>query len=176
MAHRAAAALAALALALAGCGGSHHPPRSAPSADPADPVTHAEALNAIARAHHGTRAAGTAGDAATADYIADRLTAAGFAVRRQRLRVLTSTIDAGPRLTVGGTRVDVLPLQFTGSGDVTGPLRAARGFGCRPADYAGLPRGAVAVARRGRCYLRVKALRAQQAGAGALLIRAAHPL
>jgi L-alanine-DL-glutamate epimerase-like enolase superfamily enzyme len=36
-------------------------------------MTHERALDAIARAHGGTRAAGTGGDAATADYIAARL-------------------------------------------------------------------------------------------------------
>ena len=105
------AVVAVVAASLSGCGGSNPPP---PRPDPADPMTHERALDAIARAHGGTRAAGTDGDAATADYIADRLAAAGLQVRCQRLRVLTSEIERPARLEVGGRRVETLPLQFTG--------------------------------------------------------------
>jgi hypothetical protein len=167
------AALAVFAVGLSGCGGSNPPPQRP---DPADPMTHERALDAIARTHGGTRAAGTGGDAATADYIARQLAAAGLRVKRQRFRVVTSVVTRPARLAVAGAPVETVPLQFTGSGDVTGPLRAARHDGCTSADYAGLPQGAVAVALRGSCYLRVKAQHAQRAGASALLIRAARPL
>ena len=163
-----------LVACLAGCGGSNPPPR--PPDPAADPMTHERALDAIARTHGGTRAAGTPGDAATADYIAGRLAAAGLTVRRQPVRITASVIERPARLAVDGREVETLPLQFTGSGDVTAPLHPVRGTGCADADYAGLPHGAVAIARRGRCYLRVKAQRAQRAGAAALLIRAAQPL
>jgi hypothetical protein len=166
------AAAASLAC-LAGCGGSNPPPRTP---DPADPMTHERALDAIARAHGGTRAAGTDGDAATADYIAARLRAAGLTVRRQPFRVTTSVIERAPRLEAGGRTVETVPLQFTGSGDVSGTLHPVPDHGCADADYAGLPHGSVAIAQRGNCFLRVKAQRAQRAGAAALLIRAAHPL
>jgi Zn-dependent M28 family amino/carboxypeptidase len=138
-------------------------------------MTHERALDAIARNHDGTRAAGSAGDAATADYIAARLEAAGLRVRRQRLRVTTSVIEQPARLEAGGRRVETVPLQFTGSGDVTAALRPVPDHGCTSADYAGFPAGSVAIARRGDCYYRVKAERAQEAGAAALLIRATQP-
>jgi hypothetical protein len=48
---------------------------------------HLTALQGIADANGGTRAAGTPGDRATADYIAGRLRAAGWRVRFQRLRL-----------------------------------------------------------------------------------------
>ena len=168
-------AVAALVVTLAGCGGSNPPRREAARADAADPMTHERALDAIARKHGGTRAAGTAGDAATADYIAARLTAAGLKVRRQRLRVTTSVIEQPARLEVGGAKEETVPLQFTGSGDVTAALHPVPDHGCTDADYAGFPAGSVAIARRGDCYYRVKAQRAEQAGAAALLIRATRP-
>jgi hypothetical protein len=165
--------LAAAVLLIAGCGGGSNPPPSRP--DAADPMTHERALDSIARANGGTRAAGTDGGAATADYIASRLAAAAFAVRRQRFPILTSVIKRPAKLTIDGRDVDTVPLQFTHSGDLTAPLRAARGLGCRSADYAGLPHGAVAISRRGGCFFRVQARLAERAGAGALLIRSTHP-
>jgi Iap family predicted aminopeptidase len=172
--------LAAVVVALAGCGGGSSPaPTATPRAggpDAANPMTHERAIDQIAREHGGTRAAGTPGGAATADYIAQNLKATGFAVRRQRFPIVTSLIVHEPKLTVDGRAVETVPLQFTHSGDVSGPLRAARGLGCRSADYAGLPHGAVAVARRGGCFFRVAARLAERAGAGALLIRSARPM
>jgi Iap family predicted aminopeptidase len=167
---RCSIALLALA-AVAGCGGAH---QVRPGPDPADPMTHERVLAAIARTHHGTRAAGTSGDATTADYVADRLAQAGMAVHRQRFRVLTSVILSPARVQAGGRAVDAVPLEFTGSGDVTAALHRVRGFGCRRADYAGLPRGAIAVAQRGSCFFRVKALNAQRAGAAAVLVQSGH--
>jgi Iap family predicted aminopeptidase len=166
--------LAALIAGLVGCGGSNPGPRRA--SDPADPMTHERALDRIARTHGGTRAAGTAGDAATADYVAARLRAAGLTVRRQPLRVTVSEIEQPARIAVGGRTIETIPLQFTGSGDVTAALHPVADHGCTSADYAELPHGSVAIARRGDCYLRVKAQRAEQAGAAALLIRAVHPI
>jgi|tagenome__1003787_1003787.scaffolds.fasta_scaffold20815403_2 hypothetical protein len=165
--------LAAVVVALAGCGGGSNPPRTG-GADPADPMTHERALDRIARAHHGTRAAGTAGGAATADYIAEQLAAAGFAVRRQSFPITTSIIDEPARLTVNGKAVQSVPLEFTPSGDVRAPLRDTRSLGCRRSDYAGLPHGAIAVIRRGGCFFRVAAQVAARAGARALLIRSRH--
>jgi len=138
-------------------------------------MTHERALDQIAREHGGTRAAGTPGGAATADYIARQLEAAGFAVRRQRFPITAFVIDRAPKLTIAGKRVDSVPLEFTPSGNVTGPLHAV-GVGCRRADYAGLPHGAVAVARRGGCFFRAAAREATRAGASALLIRSARPM
>jgi Iap family predicted aminopeptidase len=175
-------ALAGLALALAGCGGGHHgagTPAQRPAATPppaGDPMTHVRALARIADAHDGTRAAGTAGDAATADYIAARLRAAGLSVRRQRFRVTVSVVLGTPVVEAGGKRLDAVPMQFTGSGHVRGRLRKVAGLGCRAADYRSLRRGEIALVRRGRCYFRVKVLLAQRAGAAALLVRVARPL
>ena len=60
-------------------------------------------------------------------------------------------------------------LTYSGSGRAVGRVRSA-GLGCRRADFAGLPKGAVALVRRGRCLFSVKARNAERAGAGALLI------
>ena len=69
-------------------------PPPSPSPEPArqasiEPAGIAEHLRALQRAagEDGTRAAGTAGDRATADYVAERLRAAGYRVSEQAFRV-----------------------------------------------------------------------------------------
>ena len=67
----------------------------------------------------------------------------------------------------------------TGTGDVTGnvvpvdinlvPPRATTS-GCEAADFAGFPAGAIALIQRGTCNFSVKALNAEAAGAGAVII------
>jgi hypothetical protein len=176
---RLALLLAALA---AGCGGDASKPASAPpartpAADPApppptgDPLVHLRALADIAREHGGTRAAGTPGDKATEDYLAERLRAAGWQVTIQRFGVPYGEIRGRPLVEAGGRRLRNAPMQFTGSGDVTARLRAIGSLGCTASAYAGLRDGEIAIVPRGTCFLRDKALAAQRAGAAALLVR-----
>ena len=154
-------------------GGSEPP---APTAErPAGLSEHLGALQRIADDNGGTRAAGTPGDAATADYIEARLEAAGFRVTRQRFEVPYYRESAPPRVTVGGRRVRARTLQFSPGGTASGRLRAV-GLGCSPADFAGLRDGEIAVIRRGTCFFRVKALNAQRAGAAAALITSSEPV
>src|SRR5215207_6332086 len=83
--------------ALVGCGGGDGAPPTAARADraptarsaqAADPSLreHLQALQRIASANDGSRAAGTPGDTATADYLIERLRAAGYRVRTQPVR------------------------------------------------------------------------------------------
>jgi peptidase M28-like protein/PA domain-containing protein len=162
-----------LALALAACGSP-----AAPTARGGDPVRHLEALARIARAHDGTRAAGTPGDGATAAYVAGRLRAAGYRVRTQPLEVDVFAERRPPVVRPAGAaallRARAATLTFSGSARATGPLRAVRPraarSGCRRRDFRDLRAGEVALVRRGGCFLRVKALLAQAAGAAAVLI------
>jgi aminopeptidase Y len=180
---RKAALLALLALTLAaGCDADEPPARPAaapaPPAERAAAVTragleeHLRALQQIAERHGGNRAAGTPADAATVAYVSARLREAGFEVRLQPVR-FPFFRERRARLAAGGRRLrrgrDFRMLTYWGSGHAVGRVRSA-GLGCRRADFAGLPGGAVALVRRGRCLFSVKARNAERAGAGALLI------
>src|SRR5918994_522219 len=115
-----------------------------------------------------TRAAGSPGDAATARYIEERLSTAGYRVTSQRFRVPLFLERTPPRVS-GLRRSQILTLTFSGSGRAAGRIRSV-GLGCSRADYDGLRRGEIALARRGVCTFSSRARLAQRAGAGALLV------
>jgi Peptidase family M28/PA domain len=164
-----AIALAAL-LALVATRDEAAPPASGPRPEPRGLEAHLRELQRIATEHGGTRAAGSPGDAATADYIEQRLRAAGYRVTRQRFRVPYYSESTPPRLTAGDRRVrPVRTLQFSPGGRASGVVRAA-GLGCAPGDFAGVRTGEIALVRRGTCFFRIKAAGAQRAGAAAVLV------
>jgi Iap family predicted aminopeptidase len=132
---------------------------------------HLQALQHIAREHDGNRSAGTEGERETAAYIARTLRAAGYRVSTQAVPVTTFEERSRPRLTAGGRAFEVRSFRFSGSGTVTGTVRRTSApLGCTARAYADVGRGGVALARRGTCAFRVKALAAQRAGAAALLV------
>ncbi len=177
----------ALSLVGAGCAETQEAPSRPRSSDAAEHssreaitgvAAHLRALQEIANRHDGTRAAGTPGDRASADYIAERLSRAGYDVTRQRIRFPYYRILQAPKIqrtsgALPGGRRSIRPLQFTRGGSVEGPVRRA-GRGCTDAETAGLRRGDVALVRRGECTFLEKGRRAQTAGAAALLV-AGHP-
>jgi Peptidase family M28/PA domain len=133
---------------------------------------HLRALQRAADEHGGTRAAGTAGDRASAAYVSARLREAGWRVRRQPVRFpyfrlrSASVRVAGRRLPAGtGFRV----ISYSGAGAARGRLRAV-GDACQRSDFAALKAGEIPLARRGRCFFRTKAGNAERAGAAALLV------
>ena len=131
---------------------------------------HLRALQRIADDHDGTRAAGSPGDAATADYVERRLRDAGYRVTRQTFTVPYYREASPPRLVAGRRRVrPVRTLQFSPGGSATGTARAA-GLGCAPADFDAVRDGDIALVDRGTCFFRDKALNAQRAGAAAVLV------
>jgi hypothetical protein len=146
-------------------------PTATPSPTPAGGLAgHLRALQRIASEHGGTRAAGSPGDAATADYIEQRLTAAGYRVSRPRFRVPFFRESAPPRLVAGGRRVrPIRTMQFSPGGRAAGRVRPA-GLGCSTGDFGALRAGEIALLRRGVCFFRDKALNAQRAGAVAVLV------
>ena len=136
---------------------------------------HLDALQRIAGEHGGNRAAGSAGERATAEYVAGRLRAAGYRVAVEEVSVPAFSERSEPRLTAGSRSYEARTLQFSGSGSITGTVRAA-GLGCSAEALAALRRGDVALIQRGTCSFREKALAAQRAGAAAVLIADAQPV
>jgi Iap family predicted aminopeptidase len=136
---------------------------------------HLEALQRIADDHSGNRAAGSAGERATADYVAGRLRAAGYRVTVETVSVPAFSERSEPRLTAGARSYEARTMRYSGSGTIAGTVRAA-GLGCSADALAALRRGEVALIQRGTCTFRRKALAAQRAGAAAVLIADAEPV
>jgi Zn-dependent M28 family amino/carboxypeptidase len=140
---------------------------------------HQAALQAIADANGGVRAAGTPGYEQSVQYIVGKMTAAGYNVTLNAfpftyvaLPVLRQTAPLAAAYESG---------SFTGSGfgDVTAGVTAvdvnlvpprANTSGCEVADFAGFPVGNIALVQRGTCAFAAKALNAQAAGASAVII------
>lgn len=156
---------------------------------------HLDALDRIAGEHGGSRGTGTAGDAATAEYVAEVLTAAGFVVSDDTFETPTYLDPDGSELYVPGDVSiggppgsvfvdrrdirDIRALLFSAAAVVEGPVvaigwygeaRAADGPGCAAEDYDGIPAGAIVLVRPGECLRRTAVEHAQAAGAGALVI------
>jgi Zn-dependent M28 family amino/carboxypeptidase len=135
---------------------------------------HLTALQRIAMANGGNRATGTNGERATVAYVARTLDAAGWQVQRQRFAFpyfwerSPAHVDLPDgRALVGGR--DLTTLTYSGAGTGEGPLRPA-GSGCTADEAAPLEAGDVALVLRGGCRFGVKAQRAQDAGAVALVV------
>lgn len=151
-------------------------------------MDHLGALQAIADANGGNRAAGTSGYEASAEYIEGQLEAAGYDPVRQ---VFTyeqyQTVGASlQRLTpsakeyaYGGDMDGFWDMEYSGEGDVTASLTAvdinlagdrASTSGCETADFTGFLAGNIALIQRGTCTFRVKADNAAAAGAVGVII------
>lgn len=140
---------------------------------------HQAALQQIADANGGTRAAGTPGYDESLNYVRTRLAAAGY---RTRLQGFPFTFFPAPTLRqlapVGATHPTG---SFTGTGfgsvtadvvavDINLALPRANTSGCELADFAGFPAGAIALLQRSTCTFADKVLNAQAAGASAVII------
>lgn len=150
--------------------------------------THLDALQRIADANGGTRASGTPGYTASADYVAGRLAAAGYLVTRQpfTFRVFRETAPASFQRTAPTPRTygadDFATMEYSGSGTVTASVQAVdlvlppgatastSTSGCESSDFAGFVAGRVALLQRGTCDFVVKAENAENAGATAVII------
>jgi hypothetical protein len=130
---------------------------------------HLEALDLIARNHGGNRAAGTPGEAATVDYIATRLTAAGWTVSTPPVTFPYFGERSPP--TAGTLRPvrDVVTLRYSGAGDVTARVHPLRSSGCSRRHFRRFRRGRIALSLFGTCTFRRVAVNAQRAGAAAVL-------
>jgi Zn-dependent M28 family amino/carboxypeptidase len=138
-------------------------------------VGHLQKLQQIADANGGSRADGSPGFEASADYVAKTLQEKGFDVQTPEFQRLDTVAPGRPTLTVGGRSFAVdqasLLLQ-TPAGGVTGPvLKPTKPAGCAVGDYpAAAARGAVAVADDLGCSVVVKQKAAAAAGAAALVV------
>ncbi|WP_143141135.1 M28 family metallopeptidase [Nannocystis exedens] len=186
------AGASALALALAPA--CPAPPDPAPAGCPAPLAEsidvaaleqHLLALADLARAHADTRAAGSDGFSASADYVAEQLAAAGLSVRREPFTYDDFVLLAPPRLLrtdaaaaeyVAGVEFRVA--TFSASGDVAGPVIPvdlslgsgnASTSGCQAEDFAGFFPSSIALLQRGGCTHRQKIDNAIRAGAAAVV-------
>jgi Zn-dependent M28 family amino/carboxypeptidase len=154
-----------------------------------DPFRHMQALQNIATANRGNRAAGTAGYDRSAEYVADRLRAAGYTVRFEEFTFPFFEERNPPVLIAGAEGPDPITpsrealrtLMNSGSGAVTAPVQSvdlgleneplqASTSGCEREDFAGFTPGNIALVRRGTCPFQAKAEQAKAAGAAGLII------
>ncbi|MGH3787575.1 MAG: M20/M25/M40 family metallo-hydrolase [Pseudonocardiaceae bacterium] len=149
---------------------------------------HQRALQSIADANNGTRASGTAGYQASADYVRDRLVAAGYQVVVQPFQFPFFAETAPPVLARANSNAraylpvtEVKTMEFSVGGDVTAPIQPvditlpptpapSSTSGCEPTDFAAFTKGHVALVQRGACPFTDKARNAQLAGASAVII------
>ncbi len=149
---------------------------------------HQAALQAVADANDGIRAAGTPGYDATVDYVVETLEAAGYDVELNEFPftfvppatlIQTAPVNAEYETgafsgsgfgTVDGT---VIPVDLAlGNADwPTDP--SASTSGCEASDFAGLDFSGpsdIALIQRGACFFSTKAVNAENAGAEAVII------
>jgi Iap family predicted aminopeptidase len=181
---RLAAVLVAGAVA-AGCGAGGDdeaatmPARSGPAPAPEaarGPVTadeiagHLRAFEQIARDSDGNRAAGTPGEARTTDYLARQLEAYGWKVTRQQVSWPYFENRRRPVLAGLRYREDFVAAEYSGSRTFQARVRPFDTRACDADELGELTKQDVAVVARGTCTFRRKALNAQLAGAGALVV------
>jgi Zn-dependent M28 family amino/carboxypeptidase len=153
-------------------------------------LKHEQEFQKIADANNDTRASGTPGYDASADYVAGKLEAAGYQVTRQEFvfDAFSEPEDpvferVSPDPEVYANPEDFITMEFSGSGDVSAPLQATNDIvippganastsdsGCEPEDFDGFTQGNVALIQRGTCDFAVKAVNAEAAGASAAII------
>jgi hypothetical protein len=192
------AGLCAVLVTAAGCAGGERdaeagarptavsPDALARAVTPARLRAHLVALAAIARRNSGTRVTGSRGYQQSVDYVVRQLRAVGYRPRRNSFsfNYFRETRPARfERLGAGAKQYrrggDFVTLLYSGAGNVTAqvvPVQVdSASSGCGSGDFAGFPRGAVALLRRGTCFMFQKARNAASAGASAVLIASHGP-
>jgi len=184
------AALAALALPVASASAepnANNSPKLRAAVSVDGIREHMAAFQGIASANNENRLAGTPGHDASAQYVFDRLEAAGYDPAFQNFNYTYTGPRTPPILSVVGGPSYASGFQFqlpgslapADSGDVTRPLYAVdlkipstggSTSGCESTDFAGFPAGAIALVQRGTCDFVVKVQNAINAGAGAVII------
>ena len=158
---------------------------------PAGIQRHLKALQQIANRNGGTRASGTSGYDASAAYVADKLSEAGYGVTVQPFDFPffqelvvpeAQRLSPNPKAYVHGT--DFITMEYSGSGDISGPLVPTNDVvvpaastantstsGCETSDFTPAPaEPAVALIQRGTCTFALKAENAAAAGYDAAVI------
>jgi len=150
--------------------------------DADDVFVHLQAFQDIADANGGTRASGTPGYDASADYVAGLLEDAGYEVTIQEFD-FTLYSEISSSITVDGADVETQTMSFSESGSITDGnviavdldlgLGNASSSGCEASDFNGLDftgDNDIALMQRGACAFGTKALNADAAGAEAAII------
>ncbi|AKS42660.1 M20/M25/M40 family metallo-hydrolase [Wenzhouxiangella marina] len=152
---------------------------------------HQAALQAIADGNGGTRLAGTPGYTASATYVADQLSTAGYSVVLEpfsfeyfeelvpaEFSQLAPVAASYPYSDPTG----FYTFTYSGSGDVTAAVEAvdvqvppgavanSSTSGCEASDFAGFTAGSIALLQRGSCTFALKVQNAEAAGASAVII------
>ncbi len=148
-------------------------------------IEHLEALQAVAEANGGNRAAGTSGNEASAQYIEEQLRAAGYDPVRQVFSFDLFSVNSAaleqltPAAVAYVNETDFSPMSYSGSGVVTAPVTVvdvnlvgdrATTSGCESTDFAGFTAGNIALIQRGTCSFRQKVDNAAAAGASGVII------
>lgn len=136
---------------------------------------HLVALQAIADANGGHRAAGSTGFDESASYAERALKTAGFAVSRQYFDfngffwVTPGRLEQVAPAAGSGSVINVIA-QYSGSGTVTAAVtQPSSATGCAATAFAGFPVGHIALLKRGDCTFSVKAQNAYLAGASGVV-------
>ena len=150
-------------------------------------LKHERALQRIANNNGGTRASGTPGFEASAAYVTQQLTAAGYQVSQQEFE-FPFFQQLGPatleQISPTPTTYPTSTLEYSGSGDVVGALvptndivipptaAPSSSSGCEPEDFAPASATApeVALIQRGTCTFAMKSANAKDAGYDAVVI------
>ena len=150
-------------------------------------LRHLRAFQAISDANGGNRAAGTPGYDASVTYVVDQMRAAGYDVSTQEFsfpffeelsQAQFSRVSPEPR-TFAAT--DFRTMTFAKAVDVTAAVTpvdvtippgavGSSTSGCETSDFAGFPRGNIALVQRGTCAFALKAQNAAAAGASAVIV------
>jgi hypothetical protein len=168
------------------------PGKLVPCIQTGDLWNHMKKFQAIADANpgpdgHPSRNSGEPGYKASADYVADKMTAAGYDVSIQTYKFTYYAYTAKPTFSEVSPTPQTYPLtdqwnpgQSTGS--TSAALQPAGGIilpptsvssstsGCTDGDFSGFLPGQVALIQRGGCNFGVKAQNAQAAGASGVII------
>lgn len=136
---------------------------------------HLIALQRISDSAGGRRAASTEGHKRSAEYIATKLEAAGYAVTRQEFP-FTYAETLAEKLTVAGGDVPIIIMSYSPStpdGGITAPLAVIPvddTSGCEATDYPATVAGKIALIQRGGCSFAQKQATAAAAGAVGAII------
>jgi Zn-dependent M28 family amino/carboxypeptidase len=150
-------------------------------------LQHERALQRIANKYDGTRASGTPGFDASADYVVKKLRKAGYKVKKQEF-TFPFTRDLAPgelsEITPEAKDIETATFQYSGSGEITGrviatndiqippgPTASSSNSGCEAADFPAAPtEPAIALIQRGTCTFEDKVDNAKAAGYEAVII------
>jgi Zn-dependent M28 family amino/carboxypeptidase len=142
-------------------------------------MKHLGALQDIADANGGNRAAGNPGYEESGEYVERVLQKAGYTTQRQYFDFPYQAPAQLQQISPTAKTYETGSFTFSGGGDVTGTVTGVdlqlvigntSSSGCDAADFAGFPAGNIALIQRGACTFGVKAQNAAAAGASAVII------